>query len=135
MTNRKGTAAEVAVRDYARDEGDPNAERRERNGALDLGDLALTDFSVVSEVKNERAFGQKLAEYIGELEVEMANVSDEMAKRVLRAAERGKHLNYNRVTGSVIIKRPRKGNVADWYSLQTVAMRFADLREMGRLPR
>ncbi len=135
MTNRKGTLAESAVRDFARAQGDHDAERRERNGALDLGDLALTDFSVVTEVKNERAFGQKLAEYIGELEVEMANVSDEMAKRVLRAAESGRHLQYNRVTGSVIIKRPRKGNVADWYSLQTVGMRFADLREMGRLPR
>jgi hypothetical protein len=135
VTNRKGTVAETAVVRTFQDAGDANAERRPKNGALDLGDLSLSDFAIVTEVKNERAFGSKLSEYIGELETEMHNVEDEIAKRVLRAAENGRHLQYNRLTGSVVIKRPRHGNPLNWYSLQTLGMRIEDLREMGRLPK
>lgn len=135
MTNPKGTAAETAVVGFFQRAGDQDAERRPKKGILDLGDIDLTDKSVVIEVKNERAFAGKLAEYVGEAETEAWNMTVELGKRINRAAEAGRHLVYNRITWAVYIKRPRKGQVDDWYVVMTAREHAELLRETGRLPK
>lgn len=86
-----GTAGEVAVRDYLREEGWP-AERIPTEGAKDRGDiLGVPDFTI--EVKAHREF--RLAEWMGELEKEQAN---------------------GITTNAVLwVKRKMKGNPKDWY--------------------
>lgn len=133
MTNRKGTAAETQVAAFFQRKGDADAERRPRNGALDLGDIDLSDKSVVIEVKAEKAFGSKLSEYVTEAQTEAANMRAELAKRIAKAAELGRHLRYNRVTWAVFIKRPRKGQPEDWYVVLTGDEYAELLRETGRI--
>jgi hypothetical protein len=70
-SRRKGTEAEVAIRDYLRAHGYPHAERLAQGGSKDRGDLTGIDPRVVIEIKNHGALD--LAGWLREVEVEVAN--------------------------------------------------------------
>lgn len=83
-SKRKGTAAEVAVRDYLRVNGFPYAERLACEGSKDRGDITGVP-GVVVEVKSTK--GHDLAGWLGELEAEMGNAGTDIG--VVWAKRRG----------------------------------------------
>jgi hypothetical protein len=89
----KGTSAEVAIRDYLRENGYPYCERLPTEGARDRGDLTGIDPSVVVEIKNCKTMD--LAGWLKEVEVEKANAKARI--------------------GAIWHKRRGKGSPADWY--------------------
>lgn len=72
----KGTSAEVAVRDYLRSIGYPNAERLALGGSLDRGDITGVDPKVVIEVKSHKDL--LLGPWMKEVEAERANADAEV---------------------------------------------------------
>ena len=95
----KGSRAELAVARYMQGAGWPYAERSRAGWADDRGDIDGAP-GIVVEVKDHKKFA--LSEWMGELEVEVANA---------RA-----------VTGVLVIKRRLHTNPADWYAVT----RFGD---------
>lgn len=93
---------------FLRLNGFPYAERRALAGALDLGDITgIPGF--VGEVKDCKTM--TLAEWVGELNVEMANAKCDV--------------------GSVIHKRRGKTDVGQWYATMPVTVLVRLLREAG----
>lgn len=88
----RGTAAEVAVRDFLQANGFPYCERLASAGGKDCGDLTGIPGAVI-EVKNHKTMD--LGGWFTELEAEMRNAAAHI--------------------GAVVHKRRGKGNPADWY--------------------
>lgn len=93
----KGTAAEVAVRDFLREVGYPMAERLPTEGSKDRGDITGIDPGLVIEVKSLK-------------EITLGSIIEEVA------AEK---VNAGADVGVAWIKRRMKGNPADWYVVMT----------------
>lgn len=100
----KGTAAEVAVRDYLRANGYLHAERLALGGNLDRGDLTGIDPRVVIEVKACKALD--LAGWVNETDVEVVNAQADI--------------------GVVWHKRRGKTNPSQWF----VTMNGADFVQL-----
>ena len=107
-SKQKRTSAETAVVNWLKAKGRKHVERRSLSGAADRGDIAGIP-GVVLEVKNHARM--ELAEWIKELEVEMAN--------------------DKAVTGVVIHKRKGKAYVGDWYATMPVSIWYQLLYEAG----
>lgn len=107
-SKRKGNAAELAVAEYLRRRGYPYAGRMRSGWADDRGDLENVPDTCV-EVKAEQRIA--LAEYMKELETEMAN------------ARTG--------TGVVVVKK-RGSAVNDWYAIMPLHLWVDLLKESGR---
>ena len=88
----KGTAAETAVVNYLHSVGFESAERRTLGGAMDRGDINLSEHLVI-EVKDHQTMA--LAGWVDEANVERTNAGADY--------------------GVVWHKRARKGSPADWY--------------------
>lgn len=95
----RGTAAEVAVRDYLRACGWLQCERLALGGSLDKGDLTGIDPSVVNEVKACKTID--LAGWAKEVEAEKRNAGAEI--------------------GATWAKKRGTTNPADWYVVLTGA--------------
>ena len=96
---RKGSAAELAVARYMQEAGWPYAERSRAGWTDDRGDIDGCP-GIVVEVKDHKRHA--LSEWMGELEVEVANA---------RA-----------ITGVLVVKRRLHTDPADWYAIT----RFGD---------
>lgn len=109
-SKRKGSAAEVAVRDYLRTNGWPHTERLPSDGIHDRGDITgIPDWTI--EVKATKDVAAGINQGLAELAVERANAGT-------------RH-------GLLIVKRRTKGNPADWLAV----MRLEDaLPLMGGSP-
>lgn len=90
----KGTSAETAVVKYLLENGFPDVERRALQGAKDKGDIAGIPRTVV-EVKAAKRL--ELSEWLKELAEEIQNANAE--------------------NGVLVVKRPRRGDAADWYAV------------------
>lgn len=84
-SKRKGTAFESALVDYLRAHGALHAERRALAGAADLGDVTGIP-GVVIEAKAAKTF--QLAEWVKELEAEIANAAADWGFLVVKAPRR-----------------------------------------------
>jgi hypothetical protein len=105
-SKRKGTDAEVAVRDYLRASGWLHCERLALGGNLDRGDLTGIDPRVVVEVKACKAMD--LGGWINEVDVEVVNAGADI--------------------GLVWHKRRGKANPSQWF----VSMNGADAVQLLR---
>jgi len=85
-SKQKGTAWERAVVDYLRSNGQPYAERRALNGALDKGDVSGIP-GVVIECKNEKTV--TLGAYADEVKTETANAGASIGVAVVKRRNRG----------------------------------------------
>ena len=94
-----GSRAELAVARYMQEAGWPYAERSRAGWTDDRGDIDGAP-GIVVEVKDHKKFA--LSEWMGELEVEVANA---------RA-----------ITGVLVVKRRLHTDPADWYAVT----RFGD---------
>lgn len=94
---KKGSAAEVAVRDYLRANGFPYAERLATEGSKDRGDISGLP-GVVVEVKACKTMD--LGGWMKELDVEM--------------------LNAGVSTGLIIHKRRLTTDVGEWFATMPV---------------
>lgn len=104
-SKRKGTGAEVAVRDHLRANGYPYAERLACEGSKDRGDISGVP-GVVVEVKSTKA--HDLAGWLAELDAEMTNANVDI--------------------GVVWAKKRGTTNPGDWYVITTgdVFLRLLD---------
>lgn len=102
----KGTAAEVAVRDYLRANGWLHCERLAQGGNLDRGDLTGIDPGVVIEVKSCKTMD--LAGWMREVDAETINAEADV--------------------GVVWHKKRGTTNPAEWY----VSMTGADFVQLLR---
>jgi hypothetical protein len=91
----KGTAAETAVVRFLQANGYPHAERRALAGKLDRGDVAGIP-GVTIEVKAGKRF-------------ELAMWIEETLK------EAGREFSDTQIVPLLVVKRPGKGDPADWY--------------------
>lgn len=98
-SKRKGTSAEVEVRDYLRANGYLHCERLALGGSKDRGDITGVDPRVVIEVKNCTALD--LGGWMREVDAEVINASADV--------------------GVVWHKRRGKGNPAEWFVTMTGA--------------
>jgi hypothetical protein len=103
-SKRKGTDAEVAVRDYLRANGWLHCERLALGGSLDRGDLTGIDPRLVVEVKACKAMD--LGGWINEVDVEVVNAKADL--------------------GVVWHKRRGKANPSQWF----VTMNGADFVQL-----
>lgn len=101
-SKRKGTAWEVAVRDYLDAQG-LAVFRNPPAGSRDVGDLTLLELSMVVECKNTRA-------------MDLAGALDEAQTEAVNAGVR---------YGVAVVKRPR-ANVSKAYAVMTLED-FSDL--------
>lgn len=118
-----GTAAETAVVKYARAHGFPGAERLALTGAHDQGDVRLAN-GIILEVKAHKQFSDN-------------DIRDWMAET------RREMLNANASHGTLVVKRPGKGDaqVGAWWAIHPhrempdapVIMLLADCLELYRL--
>lgn len=103
-SKQKGTAAEVAVRDYLRANGYLHAERLPTEGAKDRGDLTGIDPRLVIEIKACKAMD--LGGWINEVDREVVNAEADL--------------------GVVWHKRRGKTNPSQWF----VTMNGADFVQL-----
>lgn len=119
-SKRKGTAAEVALLAWLREEGHPEAVRNPPAGTKDVGDLRVwidgdePDFdepeAVVIEVKSYANLANAINQGLAELDVEMVNAG-------------ASH-------GVLVCKRRGKGDPGDWIAVRKVR----NDPEIGALP-
>lgn len=108
MANRMkalGTGHEVAVRDWLRANGWPYADRKVQNGALDLGDLRLSErvpFVVEAKTAKSTTDRASLGTFVKELEAEVKNSQAE--------------------AGAVVFKKKGTTDVGDYYAIMPVWM-------------
>jgi Holliday junction resolvase-like predicted endonuclease len=113
VTNQKGTAQETLIVTWLKSQGWRFARRIRLEGRSDKGDVVLGDHvSLVIESKNEKTI--KLAEYMRELEKEIANAGVE--------------------TGVVIVKKRGTTDVGQYYAVMPVHLWAALLGKAGYGP-
>jgi hypothetical protein len=100
-----GTSHEVAVRDWLREHGWPYADRKVQAGALDEGDLRLSErvpFVVEAKTAKSTTDRASLGTFVKELEAEVKNAGSE--------------------SGSVIFKKKGTTDVGQYYAIMPVWM-------------
>ena len=98
-----GTHHETTVKMWLREHGWPYADRKAKNGSLDLGDLRLSErIPFVIEAKSSRSTTEKaaLSTFIKELEAEV--------------------VNDHAAAGAVVIKKRGTTDVGEYYALMPV---------------
>lgn len=105
-SKRKGNKAESDVVKWLKENGFPYADRRIAGAQLDKGDISGVN-GVTIEVKNQ--VRMDLAEWVGELEIEMAN--------------------DKAWTGTVLHKRPRRTDIDEWYCTMPAKVWLALIRK------
>lgn len=100
-----GTGHEVAVRDWFREHGWPYADRKVQAGALDEGDLRISEripFVVEAKTAKSTTDRASLGTFVKELEAEVKNSKSEC--------------------GAVIFKKRGTTDVGSYYSIMPVWM-------------
>lgn len=107
-SKQKGTAAETALVNWLKKQGEKHVERRPLNGSADRGDIAGIH-DVVIEVKN--TVRMELSGWLAELAVEMNNDKAN--------------------TGVVVHKKKGTTDVGEWYATLPVKVWYKLLKEAG----